>query len=142
MHKLKPGKTPRNLVCWKANNFICRILLSVGHVPVLGHPDGTEGALTSGFSEREAEGSGVLPALSSAGHSARSLLVLPCGGGKAAGTGRRPAGPHLHLRRLVAVVVLFPKLPVDAAPVALLGPYEVAAIQVGRETIAVPPPPL
>ena len=59
----------------------------------------------------------------------------------------RPVGPelhrpHLHLRHLVAVVVAFPRLPVDAVCKGLVGPPEVETIEVRQVTLKVPPAPL
>lgn len=48
-------------------------------------------------------------------------------------------GPKLHLRHLVAVVVPFPRTPVDAVCKAPVRAPEVAAVQVGHVTAVVPP---
>lgn len=48
-------------------------------------------------------------------------------------------GPKLHLRHLVAVVVPFPRTPVDAVCKAPVRAPEVAAVQVGHVTALVPP---
>lgn len=48
-------------------------------------------------------------------------------------------GPHLHLRHLVTIVVPFPRLPVDAICKALVGPPEVAPVEVGHVTVVIPP---
>lgn len=56
--------------------------------------------------------------------------------------GPKLGGPQLHLGGLVAVVVSLPRLPVDAICVALVGPPEVATVQVRHVTTSVPPGPL